>query len=82
MSKYIKEHNFNKNRYFLYARKSTESEDRQVASIPAQFKVMQDVADELGLKIVDRFSEASSGFHIGRKVFNEMLARNRKMACR
>ncbi len=75
MSKYIKEYNFNKNRYFLYARKSTESEDRQVASIPAQFKVMQDVADELGLKIVDRFSEASSGFHVGRKVFNEMLSR-------
>ncbi len=75
MNKYVKEYNFANNRYFLYARKSTESEDRQVASISAQFKVMQDVADELGLKIVDRFSEASSGFHIGRKVFNEMLAR-------
>ena len=75
MSKYVKEHNFSKNRYFLYARKSTESEDRQVASIPAQFKVMQDVADELELEIVDRFSESSSGFHVGRKVFNEMLAR-------
>lgn len=75
MRKYVKEHNFSKNRYFLYARKSTESEDRQVASIPAQFKVMQDVADELGLEIVDKFHEASSGFHVGRKVFNEMLAR-------
>ncbi|MFH1544104.1 MAG: recombinase family protein [Patescibacteria group bacterium] len=78
MSKYIKEHNFSKNRYFLYARKSTESEDKQVASIPAQFKVMQSVADELGLKIVDKFSESSSGFHVGRKVFNEMLARIEK----
>lgn len=75
MSKYIKEYNFNKNRYFLYARKSTESEDRQVASVPAQFRVMQDVANELGLTVVDKFHESSSGFYVGRKVFNEMLER-------
>lgn len=78
MSKYIKQHNFDKNRYFLYARKSTESEDKQVASIPAQFRVMQDVADELGLKVVDKISESSSGYHVGRKAFNEMLARIEK----
>ncbi len=75
MSKFIKEHNFAKNRYFLYARKSSESEDRQVASISAQVEVMTDVAKELGLKIVDTLSESSSGFHVGRKVFNEMLER-------
>lgn len=75
MSKYLKEHNFEKNRYFLYARKSTESEDRQAASIPAQIEVMSDVAKEMGLNIVDTLSESASGFHIGRKIFNQMLER-------
>ncbi|MEI7580082.1 MAG: recombinase family protein, partial [bacterium] len=75
MSKYLKEHNFTNNRYFIYARKSSESEDRQVASISAQVEVMTDVASELGLKIVDVRSESSSGFHVGRKVFNEMIER-------
>lgn len=75
MSKYIKEHNFDKNRYFIYARKSTESEDRQVASISAQVEVMSDVAKELGLKVVDVLSESSSGFHVGRRVFNDMIER-------
>lgn len=75
MSKYIKEHNFTNNRYFIYARKSSESEDRQVASISAQVEVMTDVAKELGLRVIDVMSESSSGFHTGRKVFNEMLER-------
>ena len=73
MSKYIKENNFTKNRYILYARKSTESEDRQVASIQDQIDVMTDVSKELGLKIVEVMSESSTGFHIGRKAFNAML---------
>lgn len=74
MSKYLKEENFRKNRYFIYARKSSESEDKQVESIPSQIKVMTELARELGLNVVGTFHEASSGFHTGRKVFNEMLS--------
>ena len=64
----------NKNyRYILYARKSTESEDRQVASIPSQVDEMKKVAETFGLKISHVMTEASSGFKVGRTVFNEML---------
>lgn len=73
MSKYIQEHNFTNNRYILYARKSTESEDRQVASIQDQIDIMTEVAQELGLNVVEIISESSSGFKIGRKSFNEMI---------
>lgn len=62
-----------RNRYILYARKSTTSEDRQVASIESQIEVMQEVAREHDLQVVKVLSEASSGYHPGRKVFNEMI---------
>jgi len=75
MSIYIKEQNFTNNRYILYARKSTESEDRQVASIQDQIDVMTEVAKELKLNIVETMTESSSGFKIGRKVFNEMASK-------
>lgn len=61
------------NKYILYARKSTESEDRQVASIESQIEAMQEVAKELNLNIVEILSESASGFHIGRPVFNQMI---------
>lgn len=60
-------------RYILYARKSTESEDRQVASIESQINEMKKVAEEYGFKIVQVMSEATSGFKTGRLVFNEMI---------
>lgn len=60
-------------KYILYARKSTTSEDRQVASIESQIQVMSDVARENGLKISEVMSESGSGFKIGRPVFNEMI---------
>lgn len=61
------------NRYILYARKSTTSEDRQVASIDAQIDCMKEVANEHGLELSEVMSEAGSGFKIGRKVFNRMM---------
>jgi site-specific DNA recombinase len=62
-----------RNRYILYARKSTSSEDRQVASIESQVEVMQESAREHGLKVVKVMSESASGFKIGRPVFNQMV---------
>lgn len=69
----IQEKDLSKNRYILYARKSTEAEDRQVASIESQIEVMTEVAKELNLNIVKVLSESGSGFHIGRPIFNEMI---------
>lgn len=60
-------------RYILYARKSTTSEDRQVASIDAQIDCMKEVAQEHGLKVTEVMSESGSGFKVGRKVFNQMM---------
>lgn len=61
-------------RYFLYARKSSESEDRQMASIEDQFKEVNKIAVELGLQIVGVFTESKSAKAPGRKEFNEMLS--------
>ncbi len=65
-------------RYFLYARKSSESEDRQMASIEDQIKEVNKIAKELGLNIVGVFSESKSAKAPGRKVFNDMLLKIEK----
>ncbi len=74
----LQEKDFTKNRYILYARKSSESEDRQVASIASQIDAMQEIAKELKIKIVEVMSESSSGFHVGRNVFNSMVEKIHK----
>ena len=45
---------------FLYARKSTESEDRQVQSIDDQLNLMRRRAEDLGYTIVEEFIESKS----------------------
>ena len=60
-------------RYFLYARKSSESEDKQVASIPSQIDELERMAKERNLKIVKSFTEEKSAKAPGRPVFNDML---------
>jgi len=60
---------------FIYARKSTESEDRQVLSIEAQIKELQAVALNQGIKIVEVFSEAKSAKAPGRPIFNKVIER-------
>ena len=61
-------------KYCLYARKSTESDERQAMSIGSQIKEMTTLAEREGLSIVEvkqeSFSAKNSGF---RPVFNEML---------
>jgi DNA invertase Pin-like site-specific DNA recombinase len=61
-------------KYCLYARKSTESEERQVLSIDSQVKEMLDIAVRENLDIVEIKRESHSAKDTGqREVFNELL---------
>ena len=62
-------------KYFLYARKSSESEDRQVASIESQIKELTKVAKREKLSIIEILQESQSAKGPGRPVFNSMIAR-------
>ncbi len=55
--------------YADYTRKSTESEDRQVLSIPAQQERNKELAQRYGIKILDlhRFSESKSAKVTGKR---------------
>ena len=64
-----------KRKYCLYARKSTESEERQVMSIDSQIKEMLQIADREGLEIVSMKRESHSAKETGcRPVFNEIVS--------
>ena len=61
--------------YFLYARKSTDVEDKQVRSIEDQLAVLRALAKQEGLHIAQEFIEKQSAKRPGRPVFGEMLSR-------
>lgn len=66
-------------RYFLYARKSSESEDRQVQSIDDQINRLKRLANDLHLQIVEIITEAKSAKKPNnRPIFDEMLRRIEK----
>lgn len=61
-------------RYCLYARKSTESDEKQALSIDSQVKEMLAIAERENLEIVDIRREAHSAKDSGqRPVFSEIL---------
>ncbi|MBU0649545.1 recombinase family protein, partial [Patescibacteria group bacterium] len=61
-------------KYCLYARKSTESEERQVLSIDSQVKEMLLIAERDGLEIVEIRRESHSAKDSAqRPVFNELI---------
>ena len=64
-----------KQKFFIYCRKSSESEDRQAASIKDQMDVLQKMVDLQGLDVVEVFTEERSSKEPGRPIFNEMLSR-------
>lgn len=63
-------------RFFLYARKSSESEDRQVQSIDDQVNRLKELAKRSNLKVLEILTEAKSAKKPGcRPVFTSMLER-------
>ncbi len=61
--------------YFVYCRKSSEAEDRQILSIDSQINELKRVAVQRGLKITAILTEAKSAKAPGRPVFNSMMER-------
>ena len=60
-------------KFFLYARKSTDVEDKQILSIEAQLAELRDFAKRENLFVVEEFVEKQSAKIQGRPVFNKML---------
>jgi len=61
-------------KYVLYARKSTESEERQILSVDSQVKEMLQIAEREGLEVAEIRRESHSAKATGqRPVFNEII---------
>ncbi|MDD4989349.1 MAG: recombinase family protein, partial [Candidatus Pacebacteria bacterium] len=64
-----------KPKYFLYARKSTEDDDKQVMSIEAQLFELREFASRENIEILEEFQESKSAKSPGREVFGKMMMR-------
>lgn len=64
--------------YVIYARKSSESEDRQVLSIESQIDSLKALALRHNVSIADVLTEARSAKAPGRPVFNDLMRRIRR----
>ena len=62
-------------KYILYARKSTDTEDKQVLSIDAQLAELRKFARDNHLAVIDELIEKRTAKMPGRPIFNTMLAR-------
>ncbi len=62
-------------KFFIYTRKSTDTEDRQVRSISDQLAELKELAVKEQIEVVDIFVEKQTAKAPGRPVFNEMLLR-------
>ena len=68
----------NNNKFFLYTRKSTDVEDKQVLSIEAQLVELRELARREKLNIVEELIEKQSAKIPGRPIFNSMIEKIEK----
>ena len=62
-------------KYFIYARKSSEGEERQARSIEDQLALIWKRVRECKIKIVEELTESQTARNPGRPVFDEMVRR-------
>ncbi len=62
-------------KFFIYARKSTDSEDHQIRSIEDQIAELQELAKKENIAVVDTLIEKQTAKTPGRPVFAEMIKR-------
>ena len=60
-------------KFYLYARKSTEDEERQIMSIEAQLAELAEFAKRENIEIIETFIESKSAKKPGREIFNQMI---------
>ena len=60
--------------YVIYARKSSESEERQALSIPSQIEELEKLAVRENVRVTQVFQEAQSAKEPGRPVFDKLIA--------
>ena len=60
-------------RYFIYARKSTDDDDRQILSIEAQLVELRALAKRENLSVCKELVEAKTAKEPGRPLFNDMI---------
>ena len=65
-------------KHFIYARKSTEDEDRQILSIDAQLSELRNISVQESRTVLTILTESKSAKDPGREVFNDMIRRIEK----
>jgi len=60
-------------KFYLYARKSTDDEDRQILSIESQINELREYAKKENLFVMEEFVEAKSAKAPARPIFSFML---------
>lgn len=69
-------------KYFLYVRKSSESDEKQIQSIDDQIKVMKRIAEQYKYEIVWEYIESKSAKAPWREQFNRMIEDIKKWKAR
>ena len=60
-------------KHCIYARKSSEAEDRQALSLESQLNACNEIKDKLKIKVEKVFQESQSAKTPGRDKFNQMV---------